>query len=189
MKKIYPVTLFLLITILLITAIDFVNLINNGLLQKTLNMITFIGIILIAILSRKYYGFLIGFSGCLAGTLIKKALFAYFYPDFQTTLSIFKCLMYGLYFIIIGTLYKKTVEEKLYIKNIILFSISLFFTHFFIGYGMLLTDNPKLFVLYVFDINTLFYLLIHSMIAGCCILSILLIKYYFSIINGRKIYG
>ena len=185
MKKniVFMIVIFSLIVAILSVAIDIVNLIiNYELLRVSLNTIIFIGIIILIIYCRNYYCFMIGILGFLIGTSIMIIILKYYFPD--TTTNIFKSLIYGIYFFIIGTSYRRTLDKEYNIKNIIIFCISILFTEILIiGFGNILTIQPLLIKLVISDTKYLLGIVCHSIIIGICIFIILLIKY---IIKKRK---
>jgi hypothetical protein len=178
MKKniFFMILIFSLVVAILSVAIDIVNLmINYELLRVSLNTIIFIGIIILIIYCRNYYCFIIGFFGFLIGTSIMIIILKYYFP--YTTTNIYKSLIYGIYFFIIGTSYRRTLDKKYNIKNIIIFCISLFITQILIiGFiGNILIIQPLLRKLIISDNKLLLGIVCHNII--------LLIKY---IIKKRK---
>jgi hypothetical protein len=77
----------------------------------------------------------------------------------------FTYILYGIYYYLIGILYKYFIDRKYSYKNIVIFCLLLYFViSIIVGLGTMFTENPMLFIYLLGDKTIIMGILFHSII-------------------------
>jgi hypothetical protein len=137
-----------------------------------------VGIIIVAIRCRYRFGILIGFIGYFLGGIIEKILLEQYFPGWENTATTFTYILYGIYYYLIGILYKYFIDKKYSYKNIIIFSLLLYFIIFIIiGLGTMFMENPKLFIYALGDKTIIMGIIFHCIMETVILFGILSFRY------------
>ena len=131
---------------------------------------------------------LIGFAGYLLVGIIKEILLNQYFSEWKNMSNVSTYILYGLYYYLIGVLYKIFIDRESFYKGIIIFCSLIFFVIFIIiGLGTIFTTNPKLFIYVLGDKTIIMSTIFHCIMVVIILFGILSLKYMLKKYKGKYV--
>jgi hypothetical protein len=169
----------LFLTIILSVSMDIIGIIaRNDVIRTIIQILFSVGIIMVAIRCRYRFGMLIGFAGYFLGGFIREILLNQYFVGWKNMSNVSTYILYGLYYYLIGVLYKIFIDREYFYKGIIIFCSLIFFVMFIlIGLGTIFTTNHKLFIYVLGDKTIIMNIIFYCIMVVIILFGILSLKY------------